>query len=163
MMNQFALHVRKSSFVRINRHPWSRRWGWGRQRRDVYLATAHIYLPVPRDALKTTVYPPAQTPGQWLVLGGQRRHFQQFLSHLEPNRPICLCFGLAKQPKRLWQGPLAQAGSYSHSKGLRTPSSGELPRLLQTVLGAFSVFPKPLVPPLVTPCYNRLFCVCHPL
>lgn len=71
MMNQFALHVRKSSFVRINRHPWSRRWGWGSQRRDVHLAMAHIYLPVPADALKTTLYPPAQTPGQWLVLRGR--------------------------------------------------------------------------------------------
>lgn len=68
MMNQFALHVRKSSFVRINRHPWSRGWGWGGQRRDVYLAVAHPYLPVPRDALKTALHPSAQTPGQ--VAGG---------------------------------------------------------------------------------------------
>lgn len=70
MMNQFALHVRKSSFVRINRHLWSRRWGWGGQRRDVYLAVAHAYLPVPRDALRTAGHPPAQTSWQWLVLEG---------------------------------------------------------------------------------------------
>ena len=68
MMNQFALHVRKSSFVRINRHPWLRGWGWGGQRRDVYLAMAHPYLPVPRDALKTALHLSAQTPGQ--VAGG---------------------------------------------------------------------------------------------
>lgn len=41
MMNQFALHVRKSSFVRINRHPWSRRWGWGGERR-VFSCGPHL-------------------------------------------------------------------------------------------------------------------------
>lgn len=46
------------------------RGGGGGAARDVHLAMAGIYLPVPKDALKTTVYPPAQTPGQWLVLGG---------------------------------------------------------------------------------------------
>ena len=62
MMNQFALHVRKSSFVRINRHPWSRGWGWGGQRRDGCLAMAHPYLPVPRDGPENSSAPSCPDP-----------------------------------------------------------------------------------------------------
>lgn len=113
MMNQFALHVRKSSFVRINRHPWLRRWGVGRaEERCVFLCGPYFSASA-QACHENSCAPSCPDSRAVAVAQGVDATFlavpESFRTKQSLFVSVLKLIWFAKQPKRIWQGPFAQA------------------------------------------------------